>query len=143
MSLTTPGVWQPGVWNPSVWAQGVWFEGEKVTTDTKLPQGSAPFFQQLRPFEEIGQNRFLKRRVRKVIEEVAQAQVQHLELDESQRLDHLIGELDAQGLEYDARYLEALNQYRDILIGNEIKTILRNKDENEAMLLIMIAAYLT
>ena len=141
MSLTTPGVWQPGVWNPAVWADGVWFEGERVSPDTApTPTGSAPFYQR---FEDIGRNRFLKRRVRRVIEQVAEAQVQHLALDETQRLEHLIGELEAKGLEYETRYLEALNQYREVLIGNEIKTILKRKDENEAMLLILIAAYLT
>lgn len=140
MSLTTPGVWAIGIWNPSVWADGVWFEGAKQSVEEPQPRGQAIWLQ---PFEEIGRNRFLKRRVRKIIEEVAIQQADNLHLDEQQRFDQLQAELKAENIEFQANYLEALNTYREMLIANEIKSILIQKDESEAMLLILIAAHLT
>ena len=119
-----------------------WDIGEPVVLADEgvKPSGGIPA-RDWRPFEERDPYRF-SQHVRKVIEEVAVQQVQ-LNLDEPQILDHLLQELKAEKIEFETRYLEALNDYREILIREEIKGLLKNKDDNEAMLLILIAANLT
>ena len=103
-----------------------------------IPSGGFPW----EPFENLPGNRFLKRRVRRVIEEVALQQVQDLHLDEQQRFEQLTRELELKNIEFEASYLEALNDYRGMLINLEIRKLLNQKDENEAMLLILIAAHI-
>ena len=111
-----------------------------VEAEGPIPSGGIPA-KDWRPFEERDPYRF-SQHVRKVIEEVAVQQVQ-LSLDEPQILDHLLQELKAEKIEFETRYLEALNDYRQILIREEIKDLLLKKDNEEAMLLILIAANLT
>ena len=51
--------------------------------------------------------------------------------------------LELEGLQFDARYLEALNQQREMLINAEIAARFRAlaiREEEELMLLVMIAA---
>ena len=118
-----------------------WDIGESKAVEEGIkPSGGIPA-QEWRPFEERDPYRF-SQQVRQIIEEVAVQQVQ-LSLDEPQILPHLIEELKAENIEFETQYLEALNGYREILIREEIKSLLKSKDDNEAMLLILIAANLT
>ena len=115
-----------------------WDIGQASVEEGVKPSGGIP---EWRPFEERDPYRF-SQQVRQIIEEVAVQQVQ-LSLDEPQILPHLIEELKAENIEFETQYLEALNGYREILIREEIKSLLKSKDDNEAMLLILIAANLT
>lgn len=103
--------------------------------------GTAVWLAPLR-FEDLPQHRLIK--VKQVIEEAAEEQLKHLELDETQRLEHLERELELENIEYRASYLEALNLYREKRINEQIAEIFRNRRlEDEAILLILIAAYFT
>lgn len=75
-----------------------------------------------------------------IIEEVALRQVDTH--DEHRRFEELLRELEAQEIEWDARYLTALNEIREVLIREEIKTLLKKKDDEEALLIIMLAAHI-
>ena len=77
-----------------------------------------------------------------VIKEVAQRQVQRLELDEQKRFDELLNEIKLQELQWDARYLALLSEERERLISEEIAARLQAKlnDERLMMLILMAAA---
>ena len=77
-----------------------------------------------------------------IIEDVAARQVERLERDEQKRFEELSRELELRKVEWDGRYLEALNAIREKLIDAEIYAHLqsRRKGEEEIMLLLMIAA---
>lgn len=76
-----------------------------------------------------------------LIQELAYRQSQDLTRDDEQRFEELERELEIQGIEWQARYLEALNVQRERLIEQEIGALLRAKlQEDEAMLLIVVAA---
>ena len=79
---------------------------------------------------------------RRVIEEVATRQVERLEVDEQKIFDELYREIELKGLQWEARYLEALNAQRELLINEEIARRLQQGINNEAtmMLLVMAAA---
>mgnify|MGYP001573329057 CR=1 FL=1 len=81
-----------------------------------------------------------------IIAKVAARQVEDLHLDSVQRTEELLRELQAERLEFDQRHLTALNEIRDELITKEIGERLREvaklRDEEEAMVVLMIAAYL-
>jgi len=115
-----------------------------VVQDGVKPSGGipAPEPREWRPFEERDPYRF-SIQARRVIEAVATEQVQHLDLDEQQKLEHLARELEHEDIEVESRYFEYLTHYREQLIAQEIKTLLKKKDDEEAMLLILIAANLT
>ena len=119
-----------------------WDIGEPVVLADEgvKPSGGIPA-KDWRPFEERDPYRF-SQKSREIIEAVAKEQVQHV-LDEPQIVEHLARELEAENIEFEARYLTLLNEYRERLINEEIKTLLKRKDDNEAMLLILIAANLT
>lgn len=78
----------------------------------------------------------------KVIADVAARQAESLERDEQKRFEELARQLEIEGLEFDARYLELLNQEREHLIDSEIARRLRAiRDQEEILLmLLMIAA---
>jgi len=80
----------------------------------------------------------------RVIEAVAARQALQTKdkrLDEQQRLDELVGELELAGLEYEGRYLTLLNDSRERLITLEIASRMRSiQDEN--MILLLLAASL-
>lgn len=79
-----------------------------------------------------------------IVEEVARRQVETLGLDEHQRFEELERELEAREIEWDVKYLDLLNLERSKYLDLEIKKLLKLKyDEEEAMLLILIAANLT
>lgn len=75
-----------------------------------------------------------------VIAAVAARQAETLDLDEQKRFEELTREITLLGLEYDARYLEAVNIERQRLIAAEIGALLRRKlDEEDIMLLLVMA----
>ena len=76
----------------------------------------------------------------KVIADVAARQAQALETDHYKQYEELTRQLDIEGLEFDRRYLEALSQQRERLIDKEIFLQFRRIEEEELMLLVMIAA---
>ena len=81
-------------------------------------------------------------RVSTVIADVAVRQAERIEQDQQKIFDELLRELELQGLEFDRRYLEALGVQRQRLIDAEIAARLQRlvKDDEELMLLVMIAA---
>jgi len=154
MSLTLPGVWQPGVWSPTVWADGVWFEGATPADTPTIPtviRGGGGYVvrrpkldKRRQAWEEKRQNEFnLNYPALEVIEQVALEQTQNLHLDDQQRFEQLTRELEAESIEFETRHLQALNQIREELLALEIQSLLKKQDDEEAMLLIMIAANLT
>lgn len=82
----------------------------------------------------------LPSQAQRVIEAVALRQVQKLERDELKRLEELTRELDLKGIEWETRYLEALNVRREALIDAEIAKLLKLKLEDEDTLLLMMLA---
>lgn len=110
---------------------------DEVTEETIKPSGGIPEY---RPFEDRDPYRFIPSAAALVIEKVAQSQVDNLHLDEQQRFEQLARELEAEEIEFEARYLEALGRARDELLTGEIRRLLQAKDNEEAMLLILIAA---
>lgn len=78
---------------------------------------------------------------KRIIEEVAARQVQTLEQDEQKRFEELSRELELKGVQWEARYLEALNEQRSMLLTVEIARRLQQKiTDEELMTLIMLAA---
>ena len=78
------------------------------------------------------------------IAEVAARQAKRLELDRQKQYDELQGELRLRSIEWQARYLDAMNAERERLIGLEIasrlKARLRQQEEEELWLLLQIVA---
>ena len=123
---------------------GEFFSSQSVSEDLFRPSGGVPAYPDLVPFEQRDPYR---RQVAAVIQKVAQAQVKTLRLDSQQRFEQLHRELQIEGLEFRADYLEALNVERnrliDIEIGQRLREKLRKTADQEAMLLILLGAYLT
>mgnify|MGYP001604107185 FL=1 len=62
-------------------------------------------------------------------------------MDEQQRLEELHRELQLRGIEWDARYLEALNEQRERLLDAEIAQRLRKiREEQELLMFLMLVA---
>ena len=79
-----------------------------------------------------------------IVKEVARRQVETLGLDEHQRFEELERELEAREIEWDVKYLDLLNLERSKYLDAEIKRLIQiQRDEDEAMLVILIAANLT
>lgn len=74
------------------------------------------------------------------IAEIAARQAERLELDEQKRFEELSRELQLRGIEWEARYLEALNLERGRLIDAEIGRLLKRKLTDETMILMLLAA---
>ena len=76
-----------------------------------------------------------------VIADVAARQALVLERDSQKRFEELLRELQLQGIEFDARYLEALNIQRERLIDAEIAARYRLiREEEELIILLLMAA---
>ena len=76
--------------------------------------------------------------IQEVISDVAARQVVRLERDELKRLEELERELQLRGIEWESRYLTALNEEREFLINQEIGSLLRQKLENDQTALVLI-----
>ena len=80
-------------------------------------------------------------KAKEVIAAVAQSQAERLEQDSQKQFEELSRELDLKGIEFDARYLEALNLQRERLIDAEIQRRLKQDlEDKQTMQLLMIAA---
>jgi hypothetical protein len=116
----------------------VWHPYYSFTIGGAAPPPPPPV---LAPAPRVGGTPFFLRRpleykdfpdeVRAVIEQVAEAQVQRLEGDEHKRFEELERELETRGIEWEARYLTALNEQRELLIEEEIGRLLRKKIKDE------------
>lgn len=81
--------------------------------------------------------------VAKIIEAVAQRQVADTHLDEGQRVQELLAELKAEQIQWDQRYLTALEARREFLRDQEIATLLWKKvREDEEMLMAVVVTML-
>ena len=80
--------------------------------------------------------------IQRVINEIALRQVQTLELDQQKRFEELSRELQLKEIEWDATYLEILNEERETLIHEEIGRLLRKKitDEEDELLMLLAAS---
>lgn len=105
--------------------------------------GFHPYLGRIRTRHQLLEKQRIRLEALEVIEEVARRQALRLELDEQKRFEELERELELRSVEWEARYLDLLNEEREVLIVEEIGTLLRRKiNEEEEMLLILIAASL-
>ena len=96
-----------------------------------------------RVHRELLEKERLSREALEAIAEVARRQAERLELDEQKRFEELERELSLRSVEWEARYLDLLNEQREALINEEIGRLLRRKvAEEEELLLILLAASL-
>lgn len=86
----------------------------------------------------------LEDEVARAIAQVAARQAESLELDAQKRFEELNRELRLRGIEWDARYLEAVNIEREKLIDAEIALRLKAKlrTDDETIILMLLAASL-
>ena len=78
--------------------------------------------------------------IEQIIQAVAAEQVARLERDEHKRFEELERELQLRGVTWEARYLEALNLRRELLIDQEIERLLKQKlDDDNRLILILMA----
>ena len=77
-----------------------------------------------------------------IVDSVANRQVQVLETDQQKIFEELERELELKGIEWESRYLEALNAKREFLIDQEIGRLLRKKlkDEEELVVILTLMA---
>ena len=84
----------------------------------------------------------VKQEVREVIHRVAQAQVERLETDKHKQFEELLRELELEEIEWNTRYLTALQHEREFLIEQEIGRLLRKKiqtEEEEGLIAVLMA----
>lgn len=74
------------------------------------------------------------------IDAVAASQALRLEQDEQKRFEELTRELELSGIEFDARYLEALNKQRELLINKEIASFFQRQQNDEDMIRMLLMA---
>jgi len=77
-----------------------------------------------------------------VIVDVAARQVERLELDAQKRFEEFSRELELRDIQWDARYLKMLNEARARLIDAEIGERLRQRIDDEQIMVMLIAASL-
>lgn len=127
---------------------GGFFGAVDGTTTTQQGGGGIPYSgHEARPrtVEDIRQARervgIITERAQAVIQSVAARQVTSLEQDEQKHFEELARSLEIEGIQWEARYLEALAQQRELLMQQEIAALLQRKMNNEALMtLVMIAA---
>ena len=129
---------------------GPFFDGPFFDVGTLISGGGSNPSQGLPPYAHARpQTKEQKRKSREdfgiipkeVIAAVAQSQAERLEQDAQKQFEELSRELDLKGIEFDARYLEALNLQRERLIDAEIQRRLKQDlEDKQTMQLLMIAA---
>ena len=117
-----------------------------VVTEAPRPGGAGRVLLR-RPISRVQRELLDKERISRealqAIAEVARRQAERLELDEHKRFEELERELSLRSVEWEARYLDLLNEQRESLINEEIGRLLRRKiAEEEELLLILLAASL-
>lgn len=80
-------------------------------------------------------------RAQAIVADVAARQVAALQQDDQKKFEELLRSLELEGIEFEARYLEALNITRERLIDAEIAERFRKirVEEEELLMLLMIA----
>ena len=117
-----------GGYHPS---QGLGYTGYETRTRTK---------------KEIKEERerlgILPRKVERIIQDVALRQAQKLELDKQKQFEELSRDLRLNKIEWEGKFLEALNQEREKLIDREIASRLRVRlrDQEDMLFLLAMAA---
>ena len=79
-------------------------------------------------------------RVSTVLADVAARQVERLEQDPQKIFEELLRELELQGLQFDARYLEALAVQRQRLIDAEIAARIQQGIQDEELMILILMA---
>ena len=104
----------------------------------ELPKPSGGW---VREFKDAIEGRY-PRDVVRVITSVAERQVEALQFDEQKQFEELERELEVEDIAFEAEYLDALNDYRRILIDTEIQRLMqvRLNKVNAALLLILLAS---
>jgi hypothetical protein len=74
----------------------------------------------------------------KIVEKVAVEQTEHLNIAEKQRIKELKNELKISGLKYQNQYLKYLNYERQRLINEEIGNVLKLKQEEESIFMLLM-----
>lgn len=74
-----------------------------------------------------------------IIAAVAESQAKRLEIDDQKRLEELSRELELAGVQWQGRHLELLNQQREMLITEEIASLMERKIDDEKALLTILA----
>jgi len=124
------------------------FFGALVTTTVQPSGGYPTTHERRRTRKEISEAR---QRIgiedaiaKEAIAEVAARQAERLELDKQKQFDELHGELRLRNIEWQTRYLEAMNAEREHLIGVEIGRRLRERlarqAEEEMWLFLQVVA---
>ena len=78
----------------------------------------------------------------KTIADVAARQAESLEQDQQKQFEELLREVELRGIKWEARYLDALNVQREALINAEIARRLKQQYEDDAIIIMLIAASL-
>jgi len=113
-----------------------------VPQPTVRPSGGWPAEEFRRAISGRGRLKKASTKAIQIIEEVAARQAERLEADKQRQLEELSRELELAKVKWEARYLRALNAKREMLIDAEIQRLMKQKMDEEALLLIILAATL-
>lgn len=124
-----------GAWGVS-WGSGSEAPPEPPVVVTPPPPSGHPFLRLPR------YRKPREKEITRIINQVARRQVETLEADSQKRFEELERELEARQIEWDARYLTALNERREFLIEQEIGRLLRKKNDEEETVIALLMALL-
>jgi len=74
-----------------------------------------------------------------IIQDIAEKQCNNLVVDEQKQIDEFANELKLQGIQFEVRFLELLNDHRQAVMNAEIGRLLKDKllmEEKEILLLL-------
>ena len=124
-------------WTPS-WGQS-WVHPDVAVPPTVIPSGGYPYRGPYKP--QHPWLRELKPEVQEVIQQVAEEQLEDLQLPKRLQALRLKRELKAKAIEYHTKYFEALALEREFLIEVEIAERLKARfDDEEAVLILALMA---
>jgi hypothetical protein len=137
-------IWRDGLWAQPIWSDGLWAGGDSQEGPPPEPE---PESAQERPaggyFTYAGRQRThrdvqdarsrvgIPQEAQAVIVAVAERQAAQGETDEQKRFEELERELELRGIEWEARYLAAMTEYRELL---------RQRAEDGYVLVLLAAA---
>ena len=102
------------------------------TTVTTPSGGGIGFWE--REFIRAGRRK--KKEIEEIVEKIAEQQVESLDFDNSREV--LLERLEAQGIEFETRYLTLLSEIRESLIEQEIGKLLKKKLDEEDVLVMLL-----
>ncbi len=79
-----------------------------------------------------------KKKLEKLIQQIAERQVEALVVDDQKIYEELERELELRNIEFETAYLEELRLKREILIHQEIRSLMKKKMDEEDELVILI-----